>query len=74
MKLGVGDAVMDVGDWLRSLGLAQYEAVFRQIDIDAGVLGELVDDGRKLYGSPAIVTLLGAGRVPQPVERWRAQS
>ena len=34
---------MDVGAWLRSLGLAQYEAVFRQNDIDAEVLGDLTD-------------------------------
>ena len=34
---------MDVGAWLRSLGLAQYEALFRQNDIDAEVLGDLTD-------------------------------
>ena len=26
---------MDVGNWLRSLGLGQYETLFRQNDIDA---------------------------------------
>jgi len=34
---------MDVGDWLRSLGLSQYEAEFRRNDIDAEVLLELTD-------------------------------
>ena len=29
---------MDVGDWLRSLGLGQYEAAFRENEIDAEVL------------------------------------
>jgi class 3 adenylate cyclase/predicted ATPase len=34
---------MDIGAWLRSLGLAQYEELFRQNDIDAEVLGDLTD-------------------------------
>ena len=34
---------MDVGDWLRSLGLTQYEALFRQNDIDTEVLAELTE-------------------------------
>jgi class 3 adenylate cyclase len=34
---------MDVGDWLRSLGLGQYETLFRENDIDAGVLSDLTD-------------------------------
>ena len=38
-----GIVIMDVGAWLRSLGLAQYEALFRQNDIDAEVLGDLTD-------------------------------
>src|SRR5271154_3128292 len=32
---------MDVGEWLRSLGLGQYEALFRENDIDAEVLPDL---------------------------------
>jgi hypothetical protein len=40
---------MDVADWLRSLGLEQYEALFRQNDIDAEVLPTLgADDLREL--------------------------
>jgi class 3 adenylate cyclase/predicted ATPase len=40
-----GRATMDVGDWLRSLGLDQYEAAFRENEIDGKVLSKLtVDD------------------------------
>ena len=34
---------MDVGGWLRSLGLGQYEALFRASDIDADILSELTE-------------------------------
>src|SRR5271169_2206184 len=34
---------MDVGDWLRSLDLGQYEALFRGNDIDTEVLPELTE-------------------------------
>ncbi len=34
---------MDVGGWLRSLGLGGYEALFRASDIDADILPELTD-------------------------------
>jgi hypothetical protein len=34
---------MDVGGWLRNLGLGQYEAVFRASDIDADILPELTE-------------------------------
>ena len=40
---------MDVGDWLRSLGLQQYETLFRENDVDAEVLSTLgADDLREL--------------------------
>ena len=40
---------MDVADWLRPLGLQQYEALLRQNDIDADVLTTLgADDLREL--------------------------
>jgi class 3 adenylate cyclase/predicted ATPase len=35
---------MDVGEWLRGLGLERYEAAFRDNDIDAEVLPELTAD------------------------------
>lgn len=34
---------MNIGDWLRGLGLARYEAVFRDNAIDAEVLPELTE-------------------------------
>ncbi len=43
---------MDVGDWLRSLGLARYEAVFRENEIDADVLPELTDGDLAEFGVP----------------------
>jgi SAM (Sterile alpha motif) domain-containing protein len=34
---------MDIGAWLRGLGLGHYEATFRENEIDAEVLLELTD-------------------------------
>jgi hypothetical protein len=34
---------MDVGVWLRSLGLGQYEAAFRDSAIDVDALADLTD-------------------------------
>ena len=34
---------MDVAVWLRNLGLQQYEALFRENDIDAEAVGDLTD-------------------------------
>lgn len=41
---------MEVGDWLRSLGLGQYQATFRESQIDADVLPELTDQHLKDIG------------------------
>ena len=38
-----GCRTMDIGSWLRSLGLGQYEAAFRDNPVDAEVLFELSD-------------------------------
>jgi hypothetical protein len=43
-------AAMDVGGWLRSLGLGQYEADFRDNKIDAQLLPRLTDAGLKDIG------------------------
>ena len=43
-------ATMDVGDWLRSLDLAQYEASFRDNAIDVAVLPKLTADDLKELG------------------------
>jgi hypothetical protein len=41
---------MDVGDWLRSFGLGQYETLLRQNDIDVEVLGELTEGDLEKFG------------------------
>jgi hypothetical protein len=41
---------LDVADWLRSLGLSQYEAAFRDSEIDADVLPELSEQHLKDLG------------------------
>jgi class 3 adenylate cyclase/tetratricopeptide (TPR) repeat protein len=43
-------AVMDIVVWLRSLGLGQYEAAFRQNDIDETVLPNLTAEDLKELG------------------------
>jgi class 3 adenylate cyclase len=43
---------MDVGGWLRSLGLEQYEALFRASEIDADILPELTDADLEKLGVP----------------------
>jgi class 3 adenylate cyclase len=41
---------MDLGDWLRSLGLGQYEAAFRENAIDRSVLSDLTDQDLEKLG------------------------
>src|ERR1700730_8894289 len=43
---------MDVGGWLRSLGLEEYEAVIRQNKIDSEVLSELTESDLEKLGIP----------------------
>jgi predicted ATPase/class 3 adenylate cyclase len=43
---------MDVGDWLRRLGLEQYEELFRANEIDAEVLPELTEIDLEKLGVP----------------------
>jgi class 3 adenylate cyclase len=49
---------MDIGDWLRKLGLEQYEPTFRANEIDARVLPSLTAEDLKDLG----VTLVGHRR------------
>ncbi len=41
---------MDIGAWLRAIGLSEYEAVFRENAIDAEVLPNLTVDDLKEIG------------------------
>jgi SAM domain (Sterile alpha motif) len=43
---------MDLGDWLRSLGLGEYEAAFRENAIDETVLHDLTEDHLREMGLP----------------------
>jgi predicted ATPase/class 3 adenylate cyclase len=43
---------MDVGSWLGSLGLDQYEELFREHEIEADILPELTDQHLKDLGVP----------------------
>src|SRR6516165_10081872 len=43
---------MNIGGWLQSLGLEQYEAVFRENAIDADVLHDLTEDHLREMGLP----------------------
>jgi len=45
---------MDIGGWLRSLGLEQYEAVFRENKVDAAVLPKLTAEDLKDLGMVVI--------------------
>ena len=44
------DTIMDVGAWLRSLGLERYEAAFRDNEIDDTVLPSLTAEDLKDLG------------------------
>ena len=45
---------MDVGAWLRGLGLGQYEQAFRDNDVDADVLPELTADDLSELGVASV--------------------
>jgi class 3 adenylate cyclase/predicted ATPase len=45
---------MDVGDWLRKLGLERYEAAFRENEIDEAVLSSLTHETLKELGVTAV--------------------
>ena len=45
---------MDIGGWLRSLGLEQYEAAFRENAIDDSVLSSLTAEDLKELGVGAV--------------------
>ncbi len=45
---------MDLGGWLRSLGLERYEAAFRENEIDATVLPNLTHETLKELGVTAV--------------------
>src|SRR6516165_10208699 len=52
IRSGPWSAAMDVGGWLRNLGLGQYEALFRANEIDADILPELTEADFEKLGVP----------------------
>jgi class 3 adenylate cyclase len=44
--------IMDVGNWLRGIGLDQYESVFRENEIDGSVLPDLTEGDFEKLGVP----------------------
>jgi class 3 adenylate cyclase len=51
---GAGTTTMDIGDWLRGLGLERYEPAFRDNEIDERVLLKLTADDLKELGVNAL--------------------
>src|SRR6516162_3009327 len=47
-----GSAAMDVGEWLKGVGLGQYEATFRAHDIDVDVLPDVTEADLEKIGLP----------------------
>ena len=43
---------MDIGEWLRGLGLIQYETTFRENEIDIDILPELTEPDLEKLGVP----------------------
>ena len=73
---------MDVAVWLRGLGLQQYEALFRENDIDAEVLRDLTDGDLEKIGVSlghrkrllkAIAALAGPAATPIPPVAYAAE-
>src|SRR3954469_25017782 len=71
---------MDVGTWLRGLGLEQYAAAFRDSEIDADVLPELTEADLEKLGLPlgprrriltAIASLADAAKGSAPASQAR---
>ena len=55
MALGsIRAATVDVGDWLRSLGLSEYEPAFRDNKIEGEVLPNLTGDDLKELGVASV--------------------
>ena len=65
---------MDIGAWLRGLGLGQYENAFRDSEVEADVLSELTETDLEKLGLPlgprkrilkAIANLVDADKAPE---------
>ena len=61
---------MDIGGWLRSLGLERYEAAFRENEIDERVLPNLTAEDLKIRRQHRRAPTYPAGRYSR-LARWR---
>jgi hypothetical protein len=52
--VGCEGAIVDLGDWLRRLGLGKYEAAFRENEIEETVLPSLTHETLKELGVTAV--------------------
>jgi hypothetical protein len=66
----IWSADMDVGGWLRGLGLGEYENKFRNNRIDAEVLSQLTADDLRTLASPRSATDESSS---QPSLHWPGQ-
>jgi hypothetical protein len=65
-------AAMDVGVWLRSLGLGDYEESFRDNKINADLLPRLTNDdlnANRVYHPPRLAGK-STGILPQKANGW----
>ena len=51
-RQAVWGAAMDLGEWLKGLGLGQYEETFHEHEIDADVLPDLTEADLEKIGLP----------------------
>src|SRR5262249_38709537 len=68
---------MDIGAWLRDLGLGRYEATFRENEIDADALPELTEAHLKELGlslGPRLKLLKAAAALRQDVSSSNANT
>jgi hypothetical protein len=61
----VWGAAMDVGEWLKGIGLGQYEATFRAHDLDVDVLADLTEADLEKIGLPLVMKAIANFRPPE---------
>jgi hypothetical protein len=64
-------AAMDIGGWLRGLGLGQYETNFRDNKIDVDLLPRLTEAGLKDIGVSALGDRLAIARRHRCFGWWK---
>ena len=65
---------MDVSDWLRSLGLGQYDTTFRDNGIDADVLLDLTEALSEQFFGPPLAVVAHGHEQPVPIFQQFARS